>query len=346
MKRFSISLKAAFLFACALVFFSCSNINEGEGYVQFRGYIPPIVAPEESGTDNENQLTLGISIDEPSNSNQNISKTILPIERIPLANLTFVLKAVTEAGVESYYVFSGGSGSQYSVTIKPAVYHLFLYAYKSADVAAASITPVYGQSLGAAIVAASDIAGGTRLTAAYHGFILSKDLTDQKDCDISFELSPAGLEGYGKIQLGGAYVDERGLVYGIKVGVYDIETGMPIEGRNDLPYLGRTPCVKQIPVPAPHASSLASPSYFGSYASPAHADIANKGTSGIVPENESLVFNVPCGSYRVAVYFYADNSLVYQLGYWSDIVVVEPANVSDCRDIVYQGISYYGWIFP
>ena len=118
---------------------------------------------------------------------------------------------------------------------------------------------------------------------------------------MSFNLSPIGLSGYGKVQLGGAYVDEGAAVHGIRIGLYDIQTQQTVYGRNSLPLLNLSPCFKEMRISTPQASSAAAPSYFGSTASQDSPipgpNIDNQGTSGIIPVNGSMVFNVPGGSY-------------------------------------------------
>lgn len=264
-----------------------------------------------------------------------IQKTVLPKEAYTTAQLTLVLKAISNGKTVTYHILGAGAPNaldatktDYSLNLPAANYDFWLYAYKTADITAASMATADGE----AIVNASDIAGATTLTTAFwaHG---AQDLTNGA-ASISFTLSPVDLTGNGKIQLGGAYVDPDGVVKGIIIGIYNVYT-------NELITTG-SPAVaaeKRIAIATPARTTVAAPSYFGSASNPAGSDIANKGTTGIVPEAGAQIFTVPAGSYRAAVTFYADTTYTSEVGYWSDIVVVEPTNISDNRDIFFQGIN-------
>lgn len=269
-----------------------------------------------------------------------ISKTVLPKDTYTTAQLTLVLKAISNGKEVTWHVLPTGTANStdpkktdYKLNLPAANYDFWLYAYKTADISDASMATADGE----AIVNASDIAGATTLTTAFwaHG---AQDLTNGA-ASISFTLSPVDLTGNGKIQLGGAYVDPDGVVKGIVIGIYNVYT-------NELIKVGATPVdvKKEITIATPARTTLAAPSYFGSSSNPTGSNIANKkgaggNDEGIVPEAGAQLFTVPAGSYRAAVTFYADTTFETEVGYWSDIVVVEPTNLSDNRDIVFQGIN-------
>ena len=357
MKKSNAPLKAGeFLFAllfslaCGavlllpLVFCSCSNINAGEAQFQSKNQTQPqsqggvtaepYVSNPESAPRSVTICINGVGAESQSSTQ---SKTILPKDTIAVGDLSFVLKAVPNEGDASHHVLTGGG--PHSLVLKSAIYDFFLYAFKTTDIE--SITPGYGQTRGEAILNASDIKGASGVTTVFWGTSMGKDLSKGGSASVSFNLSAAGLSGCGKVQLGGAYVDEHAVVHGIRIGLYDIQTNQTVLGKNSQP------CFKEMRISTPQASSAAAPSYFGSATHPiAGADINNRGTSGIVPAGSSLVFDVPCGSYRAVVTLYADTACSYQIAYWADFVIVEPANLSDNRDIFIQGVNNYGWIFP
>lgn len=137
---------------------------------------------------------------------------------------------------------------------------------------------------------------------------------------MSFNLSPVGLSGCGTITLGGAYVDTHGIVYGIKVRVYEIHAGELVTGRVSLDSSIPKPCSYEKSIENPQASTLSEPSRF-----------------------DALNFYVPAGSYRVVVTLYADKTCSYEIGYWSDYVIVEPANVSQNLDIFIKSLNDSAW---
>ena len=264
-----------------------------------------------------------------------ISKTVLPSETYTTTQLTLVLKAISNGKEVTWHVLPTGTANagdpkktDYAINLPAANYDFWLYAYKTADITAASISLTDGE----AIVGASDINSASTLTTAFwaHG---AQDLTNGA-ASIEFTLSPVDLTGNGKIQLGGAYVDPDGVVKGIVIGIYNVYTNELIKAGSPAAEVK-----KEITIATPARTTIAAPSYFGSSSNPTGSNIANKGTTGIVPEAGAQLFTVPAGSYRAAVTFYSDTTFETEVGYWSDIVVVEPTNLSDNRDIVFQGIN-------
>ncbi len=286
-----------------------------------------------------------------------INKTVLPEETYALdpanTTLTLVLKAISNGKAENYYVLTGGTvntpatgQTTFTLNLPAASYDFWLYAYKSADIRNQSVVVSDPATAGKNIVDASEINGGTKINTVYwaHG---AQDLTNGNASSISFTLTPVDLEGYGIIEVGGAFVDPNGIVQSIKIGVYNIFTNELVKGGTSVtgtPYIPATPAdLEKKYSYTKKRSTLAAPNYFGSTNAPTGADIANidpgDHSTHIVPVGQGATFTAPAGSYRIAVSFYSDTGYTKEVGYWSDIVIVEPTNRSNSLDIVFQGIN-------
>ncbi|MBO7124118.1 MAG: hypothetical protein J6V90_12660 [Treponema sp.] len=303
-----------FFFFCA----SCSNINEGDGKVTLKDqeqYYPATTAAVKSRSVNILIAGAGGSF---------ASKSVLPKETIDIDDLTFVLKTVDSEDNASCKLLSGGvstaGGLQYSLDIAPSIYDFFLFAYKTSDITSAGIVTSNPATAGQNIVNASDVGGGNKIFAAYKSSCLAQDFSESKTVTLTFELSSRGLNGYGTIKIGGAYVDAKAVVYGIKVYVSNIDTGEVVMGRDPLHPMAPTRSYYENVILTPQASTSSDPSLFSA------------------PD-----FYVPAGSYRLVVALYADKVCSYQIGYWSDFVIVEPANVSEKLDIFINRLNGEAW---
>ncbi len=336
------ALGMALALASALFFVACSNmgsgsVDNGAAYVY--------------NTDRTLNITVdGVDLSDGSGTavyDPLVQMTVLPEETYSLdplnTTLTLVLKAISNGKAEKYYVLSGGlvdtpatGQTQFSLTLPAASYDFWLYAYKTADITAQSVPVTDPNTAGKNIVDASEINGGTKISTVYwaHG---AQDLTNGTSSTISFTLSPVDLKGNGTINVGGAFVDPNGIVAGIKIGIYNIFTNEIVKGGNPAQDLLKSYAYTK------KRSTIAAPNYFGGTEAPVGADIANVDpgdhSKHIVPEGQAASFTAPAGSYRIGVTFYSDTGYTKEVGYWSDIVIVEPTNKSNCLDIVFQGIN-------
>ncbi len=335
------ALGMALALASALFLVACSNMDSGS-------YDNGADA-RYSGNRTFNIVVDGVDLSDGSGTavyDPWINRTVLPEEAYALdasnTTLTLVLKAISNGKKETYHILTAGqvdtpaSGqTQFSLTLPAASYDFWLYAYKTADITAASIVVSNPETAGKNIVDGSEINGGNKITTVYwaHG---AQDLTNGAATGINFTLSPVDLTGSGTINVGGAFYDPDGIVSSIHIGVYNIYTNELIKGGNPAALLEK----KYTYTPT---RTTTAPNYFGSTNSPTGANIANKDpgdhSTHIVPETAAAVFKAAAGSYRLAVTFYSDTSYTKEVGYWSDIVIVEPTNKSNSLDIEFHGIN-------
>lgn len=315
------ALGMALALASALFFVACSNMDSGS-------------------VDNgaaflyNAQRTLNVTVDNVQLSDGSgsavydpwIQKTVLPENAYDQTTLTFVLKAISNGKEESFYKLENptaitdpsdahnGQVKFNAVTLTAASYDFWLYAYVTAHLG--TLTDAQ------AIYQASDVYSNTpTVTTAFwaHG---SADLTNGSG-EVSFKLTPFDLKGNGHIKIAGAYVDKDGTVDRIKVGVYNIYTNKEILAPLDYS------------VTAPTATPFVG--YFGASSSATGTlDDASNPTSVTMDDSALTNFEVPAGSYRVAVTFFQGST---EVGYWSDFVVVEPDNDSKKNNIFFKGIK-------
>ena len=361
------ALGMALALASALFFVACSNmdsgsVDNGAAYLYSANRTLNISVDGVDLSDGS-----GVGVYDPW-----INRTVLPTDAYTTdpsksstdQYLTLVLKAISNGKNVSYHVLTGGTQevapgdpkkTDFTLTLPAASYDFWLYAYKTADISdpqkgnVSFVDPAAPTEEEAkAVVDASDINNPStgKLTTAFwaHG---AQDLTNGTASSISFTLTPIDLKGNGNINIAGAFFDPDGIVDGIKIGIYNIYTNEVVQGKigNASAALETDGSYTKKRTVAPSGSDHGTPNYFGKLTSsafnpPASGDIDKKydgdADTHVVAVDDAWKVEAPAGSYRAAITFYSGTK---EVGYWSDLVIVEPTNSSNSLDIEFDGIN-------
>lgn len=304
----------AFAALLALGLAACSNMDSGS----VNGMMLAMTA--QPSTSRRVSIHVGGDIKGVDNG---ISATIMPgcdvstiggAFKYDLANLTCVLTGKSHLGGtigesgKGEILKPDGSGNV-SLDLNAAIWELTLTAYPNAGFDSASwadpelTTPDHTNEAGTAYADVDEIAGKTPALVA----TTSVDLRNGGQT-VEFLLSATGLTGAGgEVTIKGKYKDKN-VVKSYTIGLYNINDN------TNYDVLGTR-------IPEQTFDSSSTPSV-----SP---------TTGEVPFSADFN-NVAAGSYRAAVALY--NSEGTQVGYWSDIVVLNPTVPSRKTDIYIDNI--------
>ena len=305
-----VSLVAA---AAALMFASCSNISEGDSASYY----------SKNGASAKAEKTLvatvnGITSIEAVQS-QVASRTVLPEPQAIDAGLVYVLEGKSSIGgkidAKSVTVEAGATAGTGTVTISfpdTSIWELTLTAYKdSADASVA--THVQEKEYSAPNTANGAAAGSTVKKYAYNPVLTATTEVSlvAGTPTIIFNMNVKGLETPGTVAIGANPSDaakKAGFVYTGKsvkitqyeIALYDRISGAAIENKST----GKV------------------------------AVTAAAGTVNFTADDESLA-NVAPGEYVLGVTFYNRyNEVDYQVGFWSDYVVVAPGQTTTFCELI------------
>ena len=305
-----VSLVAA---AAALMFASCSNISEGDSASYY----------SKNGASAKAEKTLvatvnGITSIEAVHS-QVASRTVLPEPQAIDTGLVYVLEGKSSIGgkidAKSVTVNAGSETGTGTVTISfpdTSIWELTLTAYKDSAVASAA-THVQEKEYSAPNTANGAAAGSTVKKYAYNPVLTATTEVSlvAGTPTIIFNMNVKGLETPGTVAIGANPSDDSkkaGFVYTgnsvkithYEIALYDRISGAAIENAS-------TGKVEVEPV---------------------------TGTVYFTSDDESLA-NVAPGEYVIGVTFYNRyNEVDYQVGFWSDYVVVAPGQKTTFSELI------------
>ena len=312
-----VSLVAA---AAALMFASCSNISEGDSASYY----------SKNGASAKAEKTLvatvnGITSIEAVHS-QVASRTVLPEPQAIDTGLVYVLEGKSSIGgkidAKSVTVKAGPETGTGTVTISfpdTSIWELTLTAYKdSADASAA--THVQEKEYSAPNTATAAAAGSTVKKYAYNPVLTATTEVSlvAGTPTIIFNMNVKGLETPGTVAIGANPSDaekKAGFVYtgkSVKITHYEIALYDRISGAAILnkaePSVAAT--TGKVPV------------------------TVSAGTVDFSADSTSLA-NVAPGEYVLGVTFYNRyNEVDYQVGFWSDYVVVAPGQTTTFSELI------------
>ena len=312
-----VSLVAA---AAALMFASCSNISEGDSASYY----------SKNGASAKAEKTLvatvnGITSIEAVQS-QVASRTVLPEPQAIDAGLVYVLEGKSSIGgkidAKSVTVKAGSETGTGTVTISfpdTSIWELTLTAYKnSADASAAA--HVQEKEYSALNTATGAAAGSTVKKYAYNPVLTATTEVSlvAGTPTIIFNMNVKGLETPGTVAIGANPSDaekKAGFVYtgnSVKITHYEIALYDHISGAAILnkaePSVAAT--TGKVPV------------------------TVSAGTVDFSADSTSLA-NVAPGEYVLGVTFYNRyNEVDYQVGFWSDYVVVAPGQTTTFSELI------------
>ena len=305
-----VSLVAA---AAALMFASCSNISEGDSASYY----------SKNGASAKAEKTLvatvnGITSIEAVQS-QVASRTVLPEPQAIDAGLVYVLEGKSSIGgkidAKSVTVEAGATAGTGNVKISfpdTSIWELTLTAYKNSDDESAA-THVQEKEYSAPNTATGAAAGSTVKKYAYNPLLTATTEVSlvAGTPTIIFNMNVKGLETPGTVAIGANPSDaakKAGFVYTGKsvkithyeIALYDRISGAAIENKST----GKV------------------------------AVTAAAGTVNFTADDESLA-NVAPGEYVLGVTFYNRyNEVDYQVGFWSDYVVVAPGQTTTFSELI------------
>ena len=310
-----VSLVAA---AAALMFASCSNISEGDSASYY----------SKNGASAKAEKTLvatvnGITSIEAVQS-QIASRTVLPEPQAIDAGLVYVLEGKSSIGgkidAKSVTVKAGSETGTGTVTISfpdTSIWELTLTAYKdSADASAA--THVQEKEYSAPNTASGAAAGSTVKKYAYNPVLTATTEVSlvAGTPTIIFNMNVKGLETPGTVAIGANPSDDSkkaGFVYTGKsvkithyeIALYDRISGAAIQNKSE------------------------------NDATTGKQDVEPEaGTVEFTADSTSLA-NVAPGEYVLGVTFYNRyNEVDYQVGFWSDYVVVAPGQTTTFSELI------------
>lgn len=312
-----VSLVAA---AAALMFASCSNISEGDSASYY----------SKNGASAKAEKTLvatvnGITSIEAVQS-QVASRTVLPEPQAIDAGLVYVLEGKSSIGgkidAKSVTVKAGSETGTGTVTISfpdTSIWELTLTAYKdSADASAA--THVQEKEYSAPNTATGAAAGSTVKKYAYNPVLTATTEVSlvAGTPTIIFNMNVKGLETPGTVAIGANPSDaekKAGFVYtgkSVKITHYEIALYDRISGAAILNKAEQSVAATTGKVPV----------------------TVSAGTVDFSADSTSLA-NVAPGEYVIGVTFYNRyNEVDYQVGFWSDYVVVAPGQTTTFSELI------------
>lgn len=312
-----VSLVAA---AAALMFASCSNISEGDSASYY--------SKNEASAKAEKTLVAtvnGITSIEAVQS-QVASRTVLPEPQAIDAGLVYVLEGKSSIGgkidAKSVTVEAGATAGTGTVTISfpdTSIWELTLTAYKdSADASVAA--HVQEKEYSAPNTATGAAAGSTVKKYAYNPVLTATTEVSlvAGTPTITFNMNVKGLETPGTVAIGANPSDDSkkaGFVYtgnSVKITHYEIALYDRISGAAILnkaePSVAAT--TGKVPV------------------------TVSAGTVDFSADSTSLA-NVAPGEYVLGITFYNRyNEVDYQVGFWSDYVVVAPGQTTTFSELI------------
>ncbi|MDY6396503.1 MAG: hypothetical protein SPL22_02135 [Treponema sp.] len=312
-----VSLVAA---AAALMFASCSNISEGDSASYY----------SKNGASAKAEKTLvatvnGITSIEAVQS-QVASRTVLPEPQAIEAGLVYVLEGKSSIGgkidAKSVTVEAGATAGTGNVKISfpdTSIWELTLTAYKdSADASAA--THVQEKEYSAPNTANGAAAGSTVKKYAYNPVLTATTEVSlvAGTPTIIFNMNVKGLETPGTVAIGANPSDDSkkaGFVYtgnSVKITHYEIALYDRISGAAILNKAEQSVAATTGKVPV----------------------TVSAGTVDFSADSTSLA-NVAPGEYVLGVTFYNRyNEVDYQVGFWSDYVVVAPGQTTTFSELI------------
>ena len=312
-----VSLVAA---AAALMFASCSNISEGDSASYY--------SKNEASAKAEKTLVAtvnGITSIEAVQS-QVASRTVLPEPQAIDAGLVYVLEGKSSIGgkidAKSVTVKAGSETGTGTVTISfpdTSIWELTLTAYKdSADASAA--THVQEKEYSAPNTANGAAAGSTVKKYAYNPVLTATTEVSlvAGTPTITFNMNVKGLETPGTVAIGANPSDDSkkaGFVYtgnSVKITHYEIALYDRISGAAILNKAEQSVAATTGKVPV----------------------TVSAGTVDFSADSTSLA-NVAPGEYVLGITFYNRyNEVDYQVGFWSDYVVVAPGQTTTFSELI------------
>ncbi len=312
-----VSLVAA---AAALMFASCSNISEGESASYY----------SKNGASAKAEKTLvatvnGITSIEAVQS-QVASRTVLPEPQAIDAGLVYVLEGKSSIGgkidAKSVTVEAGAAAETGTVTISfpdTSIWELTLTAYKnSADASVAA--HVQEKEYSAPNTATGAAAGSTVKKYAYNPVLTATTEVSlvAGTPTITFYMNVKGLETPGTVAIGANPSDDSkkaGFVYtgkSVKITHYEIALYDRISGAAILNKAEQSVAATTGKVPV----------------------TVSAGTVDFSADSTALA-NVAPGEYVLGVTFYNRyNEVDYQVGFWSDYVVVAPGQTTTFSELI------------
>lgn len=313
MKKSWITCVSLVTAAAALMFASCSNISEGDSASYY----------SKNGASAKAEKTLvatvnGITSIEAVQS-QVASRTVLPEPQAIDAGLVYVLEGKSSIGgkidAKSVTVEAGATAGTGNVKISfpdTSIWELTLTAYKD-SAAASAAAHVQEKEYSAPNTATGAAAGSTVKKYAYNPVLTATTEVSlvAGTPTIIFNMNVKGLETPGTVAIGANPSDaakKAGFVYTGKsvkithyeIALYDRISGVAIENKST----GKV------------------------------AVTAAAGTVNFTADDESLA-NVAPGEYVLGVTFYNRyNEVDYQVGFWSDYVVVAPGQTTTFSELI------------
>ncbi|MBB5225809.1 hypothetical protein DYE50_07945 [Treponema ruminis] len=312
-----VSLVAA---AAVLMFASCSNISEGDSASYY----------SKNGASAKAEKTLvatvnGITSIEAVQS-QVASRTVLPEPQAIDTGLVYVLEGKSSIGgkidAKSVTVNAGSETGTGTVTISfpdTSIWELTLTAYKDSAVASAA-THVQEKEYSAPNTANGAAAGSTVKKYAYNPVLTATTEVSlvAGSPKITFNMNVKGLETPGTVAIGANPSDDSkkaGFVYTGKsvkithyeIALYDRISGAAILNKAEPSVAATTGKVEVTPTAG-------------------NVDFSADSTS---------LANVAPGEYVLGVAFYNNyNEVDYQVGFWSDYVVVAPGQTTTFSELI------------
>ena len=320
MKKSWITCVSLVATAAALMFSSCSNISEGDSASYY----------SKNGASAKAEKTLvatvnGITSIEAVQS-QVASRTVLPEPQTIDAGLVYVLEGKSSIGgkidAKSVTVEAGATAGTGNVKISfpdTSIWELTLTAYKdSADASAA--THVQEKEYSAPNTANGTAAGSTVKKYAYNPVLTATTEVSlvAGTPTIIFNMNVKGLETPGTVAIGANPNDDSkkaGFVYtgnSVKITHYEIALYDRISGAAILNKAEQSVAATTGKVPV----------------------TVSAGTVDFSADSTSLA-NVAPGEYVLGVTFYNRyNEVDYQVGFWSDYVVVAPGQTTTFSELI------------